>query len=767
MHRSDFAAYLRLSGLDEAQAVAASEKLGSWDELCDWLDRNGGDAVQPPARRTSMVSPGVNTSWKHAIREKLIGRRDPNARRRAAGDWRQVVAYRQRVALALTLVLTACIVVLSDYTLRAQAMSDTVRDVYLVVYTLMSFFLVSNFCKLMLGWWHNLRGPARNPWHPSHTACDPRPDVRVAVLFPVYHEGVARVAAGVAATWQSIRDKHPELADRFDIYLISDSRRASYAIAEEAAVYRLRHEFPEGRFYYRRRTVNLNAKMGNVADFCRRWGRDYEYMLVMDADSVMDGDAIIPLLRMMEGNERIGILQTNPTPILRSSLFGRMQQFAGRLYGSVFSYSLQAMLMGNASYIGHNAMIRLKPFMEHCILPELPGRAPWGGKPLSHDIIESALMARAGYEVWFLPEIEGSYEEIPANILAFLIRERRWMQGNLQHMRFVLVDGLQSIHRETFINGSMGYVSAPLWAIFLVVSAYGMVSFLQRGVLAFLNYQVLEMPMIMLFVSSMVFLFMPRMLALAVHLERGRARLFGGKDKLLWSMAIETVFSFFFSPIIMIFITGFMWLWLRRKSISWKTQQRDDEPLPWDTCFRYFGLVSVVGVLCWSAMVYKLHGISGQSAQLLYMFSDGWVRPSDILLWFFPILGGFAGSVWIARVTSISFPWMRGRQLFCIPEEIDTPVVIRDVVAWEKRFQQVLPDEEKAEAAWRHALGDVGFFVRHLPMTRRRAHVAKTLLPKIRAGERLTEKEMLVALQERECFGALHGVHGGWARGEA
>jgi membrane glycosyltransferase len=73
-----------------------------------------------------------------------------------------------------------------------------------------------------------------------------------------------------------------------------------------------------------------------------------------------------------------------------------MQQFAGRLYGSVFSYSLQAMLMGNASYIGHDAMIRLKPFIEHCMLPELSGTAPWGGKPLSHDIIESAMMAQAG-----------------------------------------------------------------------------------------------------------------------------------------------------------------------------------------------------------------------------------------------------------------------------------------------------------------------------------------------------------------------------------
>jgi membrane glycosyltransferase len=204
-----------------------------------------------------------------------------------------------------------------------------------------------------------------------------------------------------------------------------------------------------------------------------------------------------------------------------------------------------------------------------------------------------------------------------------MVRERRWMQGNLQHLRFVLVDGLRSVHREMFSNGSMGYLSAPLWALFLLVSGYGMANFLQKGVLAFWNFRTLEVPMILLLVSSMVFLFLPRILATAVHLAQHRARRFGGKDKLLWSLLIETVFSFFFSPIIMICITGFMWLWLKRKSIRSGTQQRGDEPVSWDVCFRRFGLVSVIGIVCWSAMVYKVHGISAEQAVVLYTFSNG------------------------------------------------------------------------------------------------------------------------------------------------
>jgi membrane glycosyltransferase len=228
--------------------------------------------LSPPLNRAVIIPPGINTSWKHSIWNQLFGRRGNG---RVIPGWEKVVIYRQRVSLAMTLILTSLCIMLSDYSLRAQQMSEFALEVYLVVYGVMSFFLISNFSKMLIGTWHTLRGPSKNPWHPSHTARDPRPHVRVAVVFPVYHEGIPRVTAGIAATWMSIRDKYPHLADRFDFFLVSDSRKASYAIAEEAAVHRLRDEFPDGRFYYRRRTSNINAKMGNVSDFCRRWGKNW------------------------------------------------------------------------------------------------------------------------------------------------------------------------------------------------------------------------------------------------------------------------------------------------------------------------------------------------------------------------------------------------------------------------------------------------------------------------------------------------------------
>ena len=739
--------------LRHACVHAHHEPVVGWDDLRRRLDDDDGQPLQPPPRRRPVAPPRLDLSWRGNL---LSGQRPEDAG--VAGGWQRVVEYRQRVSFVLTAATTAAIVLLSEMMLRAQQMPAVTYWLYLAVYGVMTWFLCANFYKMMLGTWFMLRGAAGNPWHPAHSACDPPATARVAIVYPVYHEDVARVAAGIAATWESIAGGHPRFAAHFDNFLLSDSRDPAFRIAEEEAVHALREAFPHGRFYYRWRTSNAHAKLGNISDFCRRWGGDYDYMLVMDADSVMDGAAVVDLLRMMAGNDRLGILQTNPAPILRTSLFGRMQQFGARLYGSVFSYGLQAMFMGNASYIGHNAMIRLAPFVAHCMLPELPGPKPWGGKPLSHDIIESAMIARAGYEVWFLADTPGSYEELPANILAFLIRERRWMQGNLQHLRFVFLRGLRSIHRETFINGSMGYLSAPLWATFLVISVYGMLNFLHYGLLALGSLRTIQLPMLMLLISSLVFLFMPRLIAVGVNIAQERARQFGGKDKLLLSVLLETLFSFFFSPLMMIYITRFLWLWVKRRGISWDTQARGDEPLSWDVCWRYFGWVSALGAACLTAMLYAISLVPWTQQVLLSAMSNGLVRPIDLVIWFSPILLGFTGSVWIAGVTSRTFAGVARRHLFSIPEEIDVPPVVAAVTDWQRRFAEVIPAATATAQPAVALIGAPRFYVRHRRETRLRPNISASLLPKIIAALPLDRLEMMAALTERRCFDAMHRV---------
>jgi membrane glycosyltransferase len=264
--------------------------------------------------------------------------------------------------------------------------------------------------------------------------------------------------------------------------------------------------------------------------------------------------------------------------------------------------------------------------------------------------------------------------------------------------------------------------------------------------------------MLMLFISSLVCLFLPRLLALAIYIRSDKARLFGGKDKLVWSVLLETLFSFFFSPLMMIYISRFLWLWIKRKGISWGTQQRGDEPLPWDQCVRHFGWISAIGLACLLGMIYQITQVPWTQQVLLSAMSGGRVRPTDLILWFFPIIGGFTASIWIARVTSQTYPQLIRRKLFAIPEEIETPDVVLALMNWDDYFRTILPDVTDPDRAIGQALRDPGFYVRHRRETRLRPRVAAALLPKINKGVRLAPRDLLLALGERRCFDALHAV---------
>lgn len=751
----DFSPYLVLCGVEDVEA--ASAHITTWEALWVWLDEHQSIQYRPaPApQRTPIGTPKVDTSWKKALKSRFV---DLRTEGRPVGQeplWPAIVERRRRVSLTLSLILTSALCSVAYETLAAQHLNNGILATYLLLYGIMSYFMVATFIKLAIGSWHAMRGAKANPWHPAQTERAPDPNSRVAVLFPVYHEDPARVVAGMIATARSLVRHAPEHTGHYDFFLLSDSRQEGYRIAELASLNEAKLACPQIRFHYRWRSSNDNAKLGNVTDFCRRWGSLYAYMLVMDADSLMNGETIHRLLRMMEGNHRLGILQTNPTPILRKSLFGRMQQFAGRLYGSAFSYSLQAMYMGHASYIGHNALIRTQAFIEHCLLPDLPGKKPWGGKPLSHDIIEAALMARGGYEVWFLPDLGGSYEEIPANILSFLIRERRWMQGNLQHARFFFLEGLKPLHRENFITGFMGYISAPLWASFLVISAASMISYMKSGHISLGNIAQVEVPSAMMLLASIVFLFTPRFMAIALNFTGEKAARYGGKGKILLSTAAETLFSFFFAPLMMAFITKFIWFWVKRKSISWGTQQRDDEVMPWSECFKYFGWTTCVGVVASYLLYLEVISIPEQARELLALLTNKRLEPNDIFLWFTPILGGLCFSILIARLTSRTFEGLRRAGWFVIPEEFSQPQEITDLLEWNGRLKNKLPDPDDVEACVRYALSCPQFYLQQRASSRRKPMLSARILDKLNTNENLSLQEFMLAISEKSCLDAL------------
>ncbi|HEX3890883.1 MAG TPA: glucans biosynthesis glucosyltransferase MdoH, partial [Verrucomicrobiae bacterium] len=292
--------------------------------------------------------------------------------------------------------------------------------------------------------------------------------VSTAIVFPIYNEDSVRVYEGLRATYESLA-KTGQL-EHFDFFILSDTTDADKWVEEERRWFDLIRELDAlGKIYYRRRLDNEGRKSGNVRDFLNAWGRRYRYFMVCDADSVMRGETIVDLVKLMEVHPTVGLIQTVPAIVNAESLFGRIQQFANRLYAPVFIAGLNYWALDLGNYWGHNAIIRTEPFMQFCDLPQLPGEKPFGGQILSHDFVEAALMSRENWEVWFAYDLEGSYEEAPQAMIENAQRERRWCQGNLQHGLVLFAKGLRGVSRVHLLLGICGYLAGPLWLLFLLM----------------------------------------------------------------------------------------------------------------------------------------------------------------------------------------------------------------------------------------------------------------------------------------------------------
>ena len=290
-----------------------------------------------------------------------------------------------------------------------------------------------------------------------------------AIVFPIRNEDTSRVTAGAQAIYDALA--RANAATAFEIFFLSDTTDPELARDEEEAIRRLRTARPDAAVFYRRRTLNHGRKAGNVSDFVRRWGGRYDYMAVFDADSLMSAEALIDLVQRMDARPGTALIQTVPTIVNAQTLMARSQQFAMRAYGQIFGTGLAWWSGGAGNFWGHNAIIRVRAFAAHAGLPDLPGRGPLGGHIMSHDFIEAALLRRAGWRVEIAPEIDGSYEESPPTLEDLSARDRRWAQGNLQHLKLIGARGFDPISRAHIFAGVMGYASALLWFSLILVSA--------------------------------------------------------------------------------------------------------------------------------------------------------------------------------------------------------------------------------------------------------------------------------------------------------
>jgi len=488
---------------------------------------------------------------------------------------------------------------------------------------------------------------------------------RTAIVVPICNEEVVRVFASVEATYRSLAAAGG--LERFDFYVLSDTRDPETQVAEEIAwadTCRAVEGF--GRIFYRHRRNNIKRKSGNIADFLRRWGSNYAYMVVYDADSVMAGSTLIQLVRLMDSHPATGIIQTVPSMVGRDTLFARMQQFASRVYAPILAAGLHFWQLGESYYWGHNAIIRLAPFVRHCGLSRLPGRPPLGGEILSHDFVEGALMGRAGWEVWIAYDLKGSYEETPPTLLDELKRDRRWCQGNLQHLRLLFTDGIRAGHRAIMATGVMAYTSALLWAVFLLLTAVEVTEqwlstpvYFSSGPSLFPRWPQWHPELALTLLSTTaVLLFLPKLLSLLLIARTRTCARFGSFARLLASVVFEILLSTLLAPVRMWFHSKFVVITLMGRQIGWGSQQREDSETTWGDAFRQHGLSAAVA--------------------LALIAGTPWLG-SALVCWVLPVAAALLMSVPLSVFSSRASVGRRLRRwrLFLIPEEVEPPEIIR------------------------------------------------------------------------------------------
>lgn len=530
----------------------------------------------------------------------------------------------------------------------------------LEVLMLVAFFIAAPW--FVIGFWNSLIGfgvlqfanPLSITVPPTTRARNDDPLlVRTAILMTLRNENPIRAFRRLRAIRVSLEAAGQ--GEHFDYYVLSDSSKPEVIETERAAYAALITEFSgPDRLIYRHREKNTGYKAGNVRDFCERWGKQYEIMLPLDADSLMTGAAIIRLVRIMQANPRLGILQSLVVGMPSSSFFARVFQFGMR-------HGMRSFTSGSAwwhadcgPFWGHNAAVRIAPFTEHCELPDLPGKPPFGGPILSHDQVEAILMRRAGYEVRVIPEEDGSYEENPPALPDYIGRDLRWCHGNLQYFKLLALPALLPVNRVQIAMAIQMFLFSPAVILFVVLAALAAAAWPANAVFPAQSALVLYLLCVFMYFSPPIF-------GVADALIRS-ARRYGGTGRLFAGTLVQIFFMCLLVPIVLFTQTMFMVALLFGRNAGWAAQRRDGYRVPWQAAAE--GL--------WPATVFGI-------AVVLFLAATA---PAAVP-WFLPFLAGLMVSIPFAVVTSspavgeVAVQW----RLCAIPEEFETPVEISTLLA--------------------------------------------------------------------------------------
>jgi len=534
-----------------------------------------------------------------------------------------------------------------------------IEGAILVLFGILFAHIAIGFCTAMVGFYViNRGGDTCRIANTVDWEKDPQL-ASTAIILPVFNEDVSRVFEGLRVIYRSLEETGK--LEHFDFFILSDSNQPNQWIQEEVAWVELCKQVKGfGKIFYRKRRQQINKKAGNVADFLRRWGKNYRYMIVFDADSIMTGKAMVQMVAMMEANPKVGIIQTAPRLVRGESLYARIQSFANTLYSPLFLAGLNYWQQMEGNYWGHNAIIRIQPFIEHCALPDLPGSEPFGGRILSHDFVEAALMRRAGWSVWLVPEIETTYEEGPPTLIDSAKRDRRWCQGNMQHTWLLTTRGFRPANRFHLGMGVMAYVSSPLWMLFLILSTIHVFSLInaQDHLPRFeeftnvFGYTIQVPQALFLFALTLLMLFTPKIVSIITAVkDKTIAERFGGRAKVVISALLETAVSSMLAPINMVFNSKFVVFTLLGQGVAWVTQRRNaDDGTDWREAI----------LTHWSMTLFGL--IWGVSAFIISPMFFWWLSP---------VLAGLVLSIPLSIFTSKSSVGLKAREmgLFIAPEE--------------------------------------------------------------------------------------------------
>jgi len=628
-------------------------------------ERHPNSVTAPPINRGSMTPRPWRGFW-NSIGTGLLVRLGAGGGRKAAAatapqaakqPWQRAAATRRNIFMLLAVLST---VLAATLFASIQPTYDNALLEYgqIALYAILSGWVVTGFVTALMGFYVSVRGD-KHSLSAKQVAHHPmNPEARTAIIMPICNEDVATVFAGLRATCESVAATGH--AKQFDVFVLSDSYQSGVADAERAAWADLRAALaenpnqPQVEVYYRLRTRRTHRKAGNVADFCRRWGKDYRYMVVLDADSVMSGDCLTSMVKLMEANPTAGIIQTATQAIGHVTLHARAQQFASRVTGRLFTLGMQFWQLGESHYWGHNAIIRVEPFMQHCALAPIKGKGGMSGGIMSHDFVEAALMRRAGYHVWLVADLVGSYEQQPPDLLAELQRDRRWCQGNLQNARLMAEPGIHPVHRAMFVTGTMAYVSAPLWLAFLTLGT----TLWLAGSNLIGDWHVLPMELAALWAWTLCLLFLPRILGVAAILMRGEQRQYGGFWGLVKSSLMESAMAIVQAPVRMLAHSLFVVVAITGIKLEWKSPPREAAAVGWKDATRALAPMSlVVGAFAL--------GIALIDASALM-----WLMPVGL-----PLLLAIPLTVMTSQLNLGAS--LRDRGFLLIPEESRSPAVLR------------------------------------------------------------------------------------------